>query len=200
VNRWLGAALLLAAAGCSPQLADRREVQGSPVRNASVDDVPVHGAQVRVERRSSASNVSGELLAVEPDRLLVLSDQDCALQARQARAERARSRRADRSGMSDDTPGRSGTRIPECAEQRPAVAEVPLQDVSEVEVDVGPSGLPFFAIGAVSTLTHGVFFIFSLPLWIGVGVVAGQQSEQYAPAEGLALLRQYARYPQGMPR
>lgn len=57
--------------------------------------------------------------------------------------------------------------------------------------------------GTLSTLSHGVFLIFTAPTWIIAGAV-GTTSESRAgllryPQEPLASFRPYARFPQGLP-
>jgi len=59
------------------------------------------------------------------------------------------------------------------------------------------------ALGALSTLSHGAFLIFSAPVWI-LGGFAATNSETRAglvryPQKPLASFRPYARFPQGLP-
>jgi hypothetical protein len=58
-------------------------------------------------------------------------------------------------------------------------------------------------LGVLSTISNGVLLIFTAPLWIVTGTVAGT-SESFAPQRDMPPLRwaelaRFARFPQGMP-
>lgn len=57
------------------------------------------------------------------------------------------------------------------------------------------------ALGAVATLSHGVGLILTLPTWIIVGTTATASASKAPRVESLdaAVLRPYARFPQGLP-
>jgi sRNA-binding regulator protein Hfq len=61
------------------------------------------------------------------------------------------------------------------------------------------------AVGTTATLSHGVFLIFSAPIWAvtgtGTSVAAAEDSDQSAIVYGgeQAQLWQFARFPQGLP-
>jgi hypothetical protein len=56
-------------------------------------------------------------------------------------------------------------------------------------------------VGAVSTLSHGVWLVLSLPTWILVGTTATASASKEPRVQSLdaALLRPHARFPQGLP-
>src|SRR5262249_32903974 len=58
-------------------------------------------------------------------------------------------------------------------------------------------------VGSLSTISHGAFLIISFPVWLAVGVTAsavesGRGLVTYPPTK-LAVVRRYARFPQGLP-
>ncbi len=82
--------------------------------------------------------------------------------------------------------------------------------IDKVSVDVRKGSAGWYAlwagIGTISTLSHGFLLIGSAPIWLVVGTATttgeGVASADVAvrEAEDYALLRHFARYPQGMPR
>jgi len=68
--------------------------------------------------------------------------------------------------------------------------------------DANYGGLRLWAIfGGVSTLSHGVGLVFTLPLWAIAGSTATASASKAPRVESTnpALLRAYARFPQGIP-
>ena len=60
----------------------------------------------------------------------------------------------------------------------------------------------WMVIGAVSTLSHGVFLILSAPTWLTVGGVSVAQvasTPRVRLKDGIDALQKFARFPQGMP-
>jgi hypothetical protein len=59
-------------------------------------------------------------------------------------------------------------------------------------------------IGSASTISHGMWLIFSLPIWAITGTAtslsAALNNDIDVPLEKLDLLAQFARFPAGMPR
>lgn len=59
-------------------------------------------------------------------------------------------------------------------------------------------------IGSLSTISHGFFLVFSLPIWLvgGISATVGQShvNRLQIPLSQIGKLHQYARYPQGMPK
>jgi hypothetical protein len=56
-------------------------------------------------------------------------------------------------------------------------------------------------LGAVSTLSHGWFLILSLPMWVIAGTTTSASASKGPRVQAVdgALLRPYARFPQGLP-
>ena len=83
---------------------------------------------------------------------------------------------------------------------------VPRRDVRRVGLvayDAGTATTAGWAVaGTVSTVTHGVFLIFSAPIWMAVGIGTsldeGLSNDIEVGPDGLDALSQYARFPQGM--
>jgi hypothetical protein len=84
---------------------------------------------------------------------------------------------------------------------------VPLATVEAVNVELYPShagavaGLT--ALGTASTLSHGMFLIFTAPVWLAVGIpssvsLADRNDFDLHRSEA-PMLFQYARFPQGLP-
>jgi hypothetical protein len=57
-------------------------------------------------------------------------------------------------------------------------------------------------VGSLSTISHGAFLIFSLPLWLLVGIPSSYTESRRGfieyPSDSWEVLRRYARFPQGM--
>ena len=84
---------------------------------------------------------------------------------------------------------------------------VPRVDVQRVELELYPSkagdtGI-WTGLGTASTLSHGYFLVFSAPIWLLTGITssvsASKANTVVLEPQELDLLRQYARFPQGMP-
>lgn len=56
-------------------------------------------------------------------------------------------------------------------------------------------------LGTLSTASHGMFFVFSAPVWIigGSAATASQSRRPIYTSPPLDVLQQFARFPQGMP-
>ena len=68
--------------------------------------------------------------------------------------------------------------------------------------DANYGGLRLWAIfGGVSTLSHGIGLVFTMPLWAIAGSVATASASKAPRVESTnpTLLRMYARFPQGIP-
>lgn len=84
---------------------------------------------------------------------------------------------------------------------------VPRRDIRRVGVvarDAGGEATNTWAIvGMLSTLSHGVFLIFSAPVWAGAGIATGLDeglsNDLQVERSSLDALPQYSRFPQGMP-
>lgn len=84
---------------------------------------------------------------------------------------------------------------------------LPRLDVQSVELELYPSKASDTAIwtgvGTASTLTHGWFLVLSAPIWLITGITstvsASKEGTVVLEQPDLDLLRQYARFPQGMP-
>lgn len=162
--RWLlPLVLLLVASGCKTLPVARSVGYGAPDPKATLEDVPVRGATVRVE--AEFVTYRGELLSVEEKLLWVL--------------------------------------VPDSGE-----VSVPRHELKQVVVEVRPSTVgrdaSWTLLGAISTVSHGLFALFSAPLWLLTGTTstlmnASSTSITLKP-EGLATLWQYARFPQGRPQ
>jgi hypothetical protein len=84
---------------------------------------------------------------------------------------------------------------------------VPLATVESVNVELYPShagaiaGLT--ALGTASTLSHGVFLIFTAPVWLAVGIPSSvslaDRNDFDLHGSEAPMLFQYARFPQGLP-
>jgi len=59
------------------------------------------------------------------------------------------------------------------------------------------------ALGALSTISHGGFLIFTLPIWLGFGITNSVQESKRGvsecPPQPLAVLKAYSRFPQSLP-
>jgi hypothetical protein len=79
--------------------------------------------------------------------------------------------------------------------------------VVKVTVEVGPSASGtlgiWTAMGCLSTASHGVFLVFTGPIWLATGIPASAGESAAAKAvanpDQLSQLYQYARFPQGLP-
>jgi hypothetical protein len=86
------------------------------------------------------------------------------------------------------------------------LARVPRAQVERVVVNVLPQIRYLLAggtvLGALSTPTHGVYLMVSLPLWLILGFTdasVAADREAIAFRGGAPELREYARFPQGLP-
>lgn len=85
--------------------------------------------------------------------------------------------------------------------------EVPQVAVTEARLAAYRTGRTeigaWFGLGSASTLSHGYFLVFTLPMWlIAGGVVLGGESragQLSYPNTPLARFSLYARFPQGLP-
>jgi len=154
-------ALLIGTPACAHYPVNRSlGYQGTPM-TVQVEDVPAKGFHVDVSAKQG--DVSGELLAVSPEQVYVLT----------ARGMRA----------------------------------VPTAEVHDVSIRLYDSGWGWLAgwtaLGTVSTASHGVFLVFSAPLWLVVGIsaTANASSRSSIPIRGPGLpgLWQFARFPAGLP-
>ena len=91
--------------------------------------------------------------------------------------------------------------------ERNCLRQLEYQRVRWASVEYFTSLAPLVAgwdgLGALSTLSHGFFVIFSLPLWLGIGVptaigAAVSNDLEFKPKQ-FDRLYQFARFPQGMP-
>ncbi len=90
---------------------------------------------------------------------------------------------------------------------RSGLVAAALADVEKARVtafDAGTGHLSVWAgVGALSTLSHGVALVFTLPMWIGFGLGATSANEGQARhatgKESWAELRAWARFPPGLP-
>lgn len=85
--------------------------------------------------------------------------------------------------------------------------QTPLQSVSELEIypyEVSTAGLVGWGLlGTLSTLSHGVWLVFSAPVWILTTTITSvghsrTARELYVPGDWQALAK-WARFPQGLP-
>jgi len=82
-----------------------------------------------------------------------------------------------------------------------------LEAIAKVAVELQPSQSTtagtLTTVGAISTLSHGFWLVFTAPLWIVTGVPASTYETRVAEGvvapDGLDTLFQYARWPQGPP-
>ena len=86
------------------------------------------------------------------------------------------------------------------------VAKVSLPQVERARVAGYASAWSELALwdgaGVASTLSHGGFLVFSVPMWlVGTAFMAGESKAPLIdyPAKPVAQLRKYARFPQGLP-
>jgi len=82
---------------------------------------------------------------------------------------------------------------------------VRFSEVRDVDIALYPSRSTAMAvwtgIGAASTVTHGVWALISMPVWLisGIRVTAAEQENIRVEGVQLDRLYQYARFPQGLP-
>jgi hypothetical protein len=84
-----------------------------------------------------------------------------------------------------------------------AVASDTIRKAS-IEVYPGKGGLygVWTGLGAASTASHGFLLVFTLPVWLAVGIpstVSTGNANDIQQPHGGGLLYQYARFPQGLP-
>lgn len=190
----MGALVAVVLVGaCRP---DRTPV-GPPVQGATLEQVPVRGHLVRVERGAGLPPVQGELIAAGPEGLWVWTGPDALL-------------------------GATGShrRIAELAHDVPAEhVRIPPEAIRRVVVSRYHPGKALAATGGwtgglmLLTLSHGFLFIFTMPAvavaGAGAMVATHVQSRVYvhrgsgerraALPERLSALRGFARFPQGVP-
>lgn len=71
-------------------------------------------------------------------------------------------------------------------------------------IDPWVEGLAYWtAIGTLSTVTHGFFFVLTAPSWLILGSISmifqSREGKMFYPADPLADFSRYARFPQGLP-
>jgi hypothetical protein len=82
---------------------------------------------------------------------------------------------------------------------------VPFSEVRDVDITLYPSRATAMAVwtgvGAASTVTHGVWALISMPVWLISGIRVSAADRENVRVEGVRLdqLYQYARFPQGLP-
>ncbi len=90
---------------------------------------------------------------------------------------------------------------------RSGAVALPTSAVAQCKLTAWQSGAGAIAVwtgvGVLSTISNGLFLVFTAPLWIITGTVAGS-SESHAPQHkvppfGWAELAEFARFPQGIP-
>lgn len=72
----------------------------------------------------------------------------------------------------------------------------------ELEARSGAAMGALTALGALSTLSHGFYLVFTLPIWLGTGIPTSVNEGRAASASGAPTdphLRDFARFPQGLP-
>lgn len=88
------------------------------------------------------------------------------------------------------------------------VRAVPRREILEVTVEVYSQStgglLAWSIIGTASTISHGVFLLFSAPVWLVTGLSATANAEAtddltVQSARELDQLTQFSRFPQGLP-
>jgi len=87
------------------------------------------------------------------------------------------------------------------------VAWVPRADLLDVKIELYDSAATGTAIwttiGSLTTPSHGLFLIFTLPMWVGTGTAASigasESNNLVVPLEDIDALYQFARFPQGLP-
>ncbi len=91
--------------------------------------------------------------------------------------------------------------------EKNCLRQLEYQRVSWASVEYFTSFAPLVGgwdgLGAMSTLSHGFFVVFSLPIWLGIGVptaigAAVNNDLEFKPKQ-FDKLYQFARFPQGMP-
>ena len=81
---------------------------------------------------------------------------------------------------------------------------IPWHDVSEARVNLR-TGQPvayatWAVLGTLSAISHGIFSVFSVPIWLAVGIPSYFVTRSLDHVDGQCIeLRPYARYPQGIP-
>lgn len=161
-----GCVTLAVACACSARPVDRDVAfGGSPASPGPIENVPVKGYHATVE--THAGSVSGELIAMSPEALFLMTDDGATL----------------------------------------ALATA---DVAKVSVKLYGDGLnagllaAWGGAGMTSTLSHGIFLIFTAPTWLLVGlgtsIPAGFPAKTVAYRPDLPRLYEYARFPQGLPK
>jgi hypothetical protein len=85
------------------------------------------------------------------------------------------------------------------------LVRIPAADAT-VRLSILPSSAPALglltALGSISTLSHGFYLVFSLPIWLGAGIASTSRasSRSFAVADGAdPELAAWARFPQGRP-
>jgi len=84
---------------------------------------------------------------------------------------------------------------------------IPSKDVESVKVQLYPStavsGVVLLTVvGSLSTISHGYYLIFSMPVWLGTGIgsaVSLANRDDIKIDHASPLLYQFARFPQGLP-
>lgn len=89
---------------------------------------------------------------------------------------------------------------------REGVIEVRRDAATTIVVDVLPrrtsAAVAVVVVGTLSTLSHGAFLLLSAPVWLiggvaSVGLTVGEERWRFLPQS--EALRDYARFPQGLP-
>lgn len=170
---------------------------GPPARDSGLEQVPVRGHLVRIERSDDQPALVGELIAAGPEGLWVWTGSDAITGATGSHPRIARRNRED-----------------------PAEhVLVPTASIRRVVVSRYHAGRALAATGGwagglvLLTLTHGFWFVVTMPITAvaGAGALVGThvQSKVYvhrglgdrraALPERLSALRGFARFPQGVP-
>jgi hypothetical protein len=170
---------------------------GPPVRDPTLASIPVRGHLVQVERIDGRPPVRGELIAAGPEGLWVWTGREAI-------------------GGATAAPSRLARRDREAPEEH---VHVPAAEIRRVVVHRHRSGAAVGITGGwtgglvLLTLSHGLFFVITMPLTAAVGagamVATHVQSRSYvhrgrgerhaALPERLSALRGFARFPQGVP-
>lgn len=174
-----------------------RDPVGPPARDSGLEDVPVRGHLVRIERVEGQPALVGELIAAGPEGLWIWTGPEAIADATGSHPRIARRNRED-----------------------PAEhVLVPAAEIRRVVVSRYHAGKALAATGGIAgglvllTLTHGFYFVITMPITAvaGAGALVGThvQSKAYvhrglgkrrdALPERLASLRGFARFPQGVP-
>jgi hypothetical protein len=152
-------------------------------------------ARVNYQQNGISTVIDGELIAVDGDVMYILSP-------------RIRTKTAARQYIlfiTNDFPRYRADSVQILA--RDSLVAVPVLSITRgriVTYDAKGSVLGLWTLfGSLSTGSHGVLLLFSLPTWILVGSIAtsaqGFSAVQQYPAVAAEKLKEFARFPQGLP-